>query len=140
MQAALTSKLVPVPACEANPVNDGLMKALNAVDAFLHAHKEAPEDLEQLKQQVKSLMLRAVVSIHMLSMYVNAFCYKTGAAGIASCESVANPTGQCHEGAQCVLHAACIPSPLNVDTLMPSSPAGMTDAHSCTFPSIQQDL
>lgn len=60
LQDALVAKLAPGAA--ANPLNEGLMKAINQVDGFLHAHKEKPEELEQLKQSIKRLIITAVVS------------------------------------------------------------------------------
>lgn len=58
LQDALSSRLQP--GVKDSPINDGLYSAMKLVDAFLYAQKESESDLEQLKAQVKRIMVDRV--------------------------------------------------------------------------------
>lgn len=60
-QASLVARLQP--ATGAHPINDGLMRAINQVDAFLHAHREGEGELEALKAAVRHILLSQVGAV-----------------------------------------------------------------------------
>ncbi len=58
MQEALVAKLQP--GVKDSPINDGLVQAINLVEAFLNSYRESPAELEALKAQVKRVMMSQV--------------------------------------------------------------------------------
>lgn len=60
LKEALVAKLQP--GVKDSPINDGLVQAINLVEAFLNSYRESPAELEALKAQVKRVMMSQVTA------------------------------------------------------------------------------